>query len=83
MIKELIIKRIPKAGFFGTSSYDKSTQTVGAEISFANWFFIPALGGLHCDHGNKLMRGYYSSRTGTFFCIWLHSRNVIHYAGYK
>ena len=29
------------------------------------------------------MRGNYSSRTGTFFCIWLHSRNVIHYSGYK
>ena len=41
-------------------------------------FHLSALGGLYCDHGNKLMRGNYSSRTGTFFCIWLHSRNVIH-----
>jgi len=53
--------------------------TVGSGVSFAIWcFHVPALGGLYCDHGNKLMRGNYSSRTGTFFCIWLHSRNVIH-----
>jgi len=32
-------------------------------------FHLSALGGLCCDHGNKLIWGNYSSRTGTFFCI--------------
>ena len=41
-------------------------------------FHLSALGGLCCDHGNKLMWGNYSSRTGTFFCIQLYSRNVNH-----
>ena len=41
-------------------------------------FHLSALGGLYCDHGNKLMWGNYSSCTGTFFCIQLHSRNVNH-----
>ena len=41
-------------------------------------FHLSALGGLYCDHGNKLMWGNYSSRTGTFFCIQLYSRNVNH-----
>ena len=44
-------------------------------------FHLSALGGLYCDHGNKLMWGNYSSRTGTFFCIQLHSRNVNHILG--
>ena len=37
--------------------------------------------GSYCDHGNKLMWGYYSSCTGTFFYIQLHSRNANHKLG--
>ena len=44
-------------------------------------FHLSALGGSYCDHGNKLMWGYYSSRTGTFFYIQLHSRNANHKLG--
>lgn len=32
-MKELVVKRIPKAGFFGIASYDKSTITIGPELS--------------------------------------------------
>ena len=48
------------------------------------WFLgcqSSALGGSYCDHGNKLMWGNYSSCTGTFFYIQLHSRNANHILG--
>ncbi len=31
--KEVVIKRVPRAGYFGLTAYPKSTTTLGCELS--------------------------------------------------